>query len=77
MAEVSLAVSRMKMTLKEANDWALKLYPCYEHIFTQAGGNPGLPFDQVYDVQEVYPLDFWQKMYEEVKTELKSEGLYL
>jgi hypothetical protein len=67
----------MKMTLKEANDWALKLLLRYEHIFTQADGNPGLPFDQVYDVQQVQPLDFWQKMYAEVKTELKSEGLLL
>jgi hypothetical protein len=77
MAEVGLAVFRMKMTLKEANDWALKLLPRYEHIFTQADGNPGLPFDQVYDVQKIQPLDFWQKMYAEVKTELKSEGLLL
>jgi hypothetical protein len=67
----------MKMTLKEANDWALKLLLRYEHIFTQADGNLGLPFDQVYDVQQVQPLDFWQKMYAEVKTELKSEGLLL
>lgn len=77
MAEVALASHRMKMTLKEANAWALKLLPRYEHVFTKEGGNPGLPFDQVYDVQHVQPLDFWQKMYEEVKIELKSEGLLL
>jgi methylamine--corrinoid protein Co-methyltransferase len=77
MAEVALAVHGMKLTLKEANAWELKLLPRYEHVFTQAGGNPGLPFDQVYDVQQVQPLDFWQKMYEQVKTELKTEGLML
>jgi methylamine--corrinoid protein Co-methyltransferase len=77
MAEVALASHKMKMTLKEANEWVLKLLPRYEHVFTKEGGNPGLPFDQVYDVQQVQPLDFWQKMYEEVKTELKSEGLKL
>lgn len=77
MAEVALASHKMKMTLKEANEWVLKLLPRYEHVFTKEGGNPGLPFDQVYDVQHVQPLDFWQKMYEEVKTELKSEGLKL
>jgi methylamine--corrinoid protein Co-methyltransferase len=77
MAEVGLAVHRMKLTLKDANEWALKLLPRYEHVFTQAGGNPGLPFDQVYDLQQVQPLDFWQKMYEEVKTDLKTEGLLI
>jgi hypothetical protein len=77
MAEVGLAVHRMKMTLSEANSWALKLLPRYEHVFTRAGGNPGLPFDQVYDLQPVQPRDFWQRMYEEVKTELKTEGLLL
>jgi hypothetical protein len=53
------------------------LLPLYEHVFTQEGGNPGLPFDQVYDVQGIRPLDFWQKMYDEVKTELKADGLML
>jgi hypothetical protein len=77
MAEVALASHKMKMSLKEANDWALKLLPRYEHVFAQKDGNPGLPFDQVYDVQKVLPLDFWQAMYEEVKTELRSEGLKL
>ncbi len=55
----------------------LKLLPHYEHVFQLKDGNPGLPFDQVYDVQKVQPLDFWQAMYDEVKTELKAEGLKL
>jgi methylamine--corrinoid protein Co-methyltransferase len=77
MAEVGLASHKMKMTLTEANEWVLKLLPHYEAVFTKEGGNPGLPFDQVYDLQHVQPLDFWQKMYEEVKTDLMSEGLKL
>jgi len=77
MAEVALASHSMKMTLREANEWALKLLPLYEHIFTKEGGNPGLPFDKVYNISSIQPLDFWQKMYEEVKAELRSMGLTL
>jgi methylamine--corrinoid protein Co-methyltransferase len=77
MAEVALASHKMRMSLKEANDWVLKLLPRYEHVFTLKEGNPGLPFDQVYDLQRVQPLDSWQAAYDEVKSELKSEGLML
>ncbi len=75
MAEVALASHKMKMSLKEANEWVLKLLPRYEHVFTRQGGNPGLPFDQVYDLQRIQPLDFWQAMNDEVRSELRSEGL--
>jgi methylamine--corrinoid protein Co-methyltransferase len=74
MAEVALASHRMQMGLKEANEWVLRLLPKYEHVFSQGGGNPGLPFDQVYDPIRLHPLDFWQKMYTEVKTELREMG---
>jgi methylamine--corrinoid protein Co-methyltransferase len=74
MAEAALASHRMKMSLKEANEWVLKLLPKYEHVFTQ-DGNPGQPFDEVYDLQTIQPKDFWLKMYTEVKTELKEMGL--
>ncbi|GAB4503969.1 MAG: monomethylamine methyltransferase MtmB [Anaerolineales bacterium] len=74
MAECALASHEMKMSLKEANDWVLRLLPKYEHVFTQ-DGNPGLPFDQVYDLQTIQPMDFWHEMYEEVKTELRDMGL--
>lgn len=74
MAECALASHKMKMSLKEANEWVLRLLPKYEHVFTQ-DGNPGLPFDQVYDLQAIQPKDFWLMMYEEVKTELKDMGL--
>ena len=56
MAEVGLAAHRMQMSLKEANDWVLRLLPKYEHVFSLEGGNPGLPFDQVYDLGTIQPL---------------------
>jgi methylamine---corrinoid protein Co-methyltransferase len=77
MAEVALACHRQKMTRCEANDWVLKLLPYYEHIFTQDGSNPGMPFDQVYDLASVQPLKSWQYMYEDVKAKLQGMGLPL
>ena len=77
MAEVALAVHRSKLTHREANDWVLRLLPRYEHVFTLEGGNPCLPFDQVYDLSTVQPLDFWRKMYEKVRAELLGLGLLL
>jgi hypothetical protein len=67
----------MRMTLSQANVWVLKLLPFYEHIFTHEGGNPGLPFDQLYDIPTVQPLAFWQAMYETVKADLRGMGLAL
>jgi methylamine--corrinoid protein Co-methyltransferase len=75
MAEVALASHQMKMSLAEANEWVLRLLPKYEHVFALEKGNPGLPFDQVYDIQRLQPQDFWQQMYDEVKSELRSMGL--
>ena len=77
MAEVALATHRMKLSRKDANAFVLQLLPKYEHVFAAENGNPGKPFDEVYDLQRIEPLDFWQKMYEEVKTELKEMGLKL
>ena len=77
MAEVALATHRMKMSRKDANALVLQLLPKYEHVFELENGNLGKPFEEVYDVQRIEPLDFWQKMYEEVKTELKDMGLNL
>jgi methylamine--corrinoid protein Co-methyltransferase len=75
MAEVALISHRMRMTLAEANEWVLTLLPYYEHVFSKEGGNPGLPFDQVYDLTTVQPLAFWHSIYEQVKTELQGMGL--
>jgi methylamine--corrinoid protein Co-methyltransferase len=77
MAEVALATHRMKMSRNDANALVVQLLPKYEHVFTLENGNPGKRFDEVYDMSRIEPLDFWQKMYEEVKTELKEMGLKL
>jgi methylamine--corrinoid protein Co-methyltransferase len=77
MAEVALATHKMKMSRKDANALVLQILPKYEHVFELENGNPGKSFDEVYDMQRVEPLDFWLKMYEEVKTELKDMGLQL
>ena len=71
------ATHRMKMSRKDANALVLQLLPKYEHVIELENGNLGKPFEEVYDVQRIEPLDFWQKMYEEVKTELKDMGLKL
>ncbi len=75
MAEVALAAQRQKMSLEEANEWVLRLLEKYEKVFTQEGGNPGKPFDQVYDLKTMRPTQEWQALYDQVKTELKAEGL--
>ncbi|MCS6906621.1 MAG: monomethylamine:corrinoid methyltransferase [Anaerolineales bacterium] len=75
MAEVALAAYRKKMTREEANQWVLRLLERYEKVFAQEGGNPGKPFDQVYNLKTLRPTPEWQAMYDQVKTELKVEGL--
>lgn len=77
MVEAALAAHRMKLTPADANRWALRLLPRYEHIFSQDGGNPGLPFDQVYDLHSVQPTPAWVETYQQVKEDLKAEGLEL
>jgi methylamine---corrinoid protein Co-methyltransferase len=53
----------------------LQLLPKYEYIFSQPGGNPGLPFDQVYDLETLQPLPEWLAMYQGVKDEVRQMGL--
>ncbi|HET60519.1 MAG TPA: monomethylamine:corrinoid methyltransferase [Chloroflexi bacterium] len=77
MAEVALASHQMKMSLRQANDWVLKLLPLYEKVFSSPEGNPGSPFDQVYDLDTLKPMDSWQKIYETVKEQLRLEGMNL
>ena len=75
MGEVGQAVVRQQMTLAEANELVLGLLPKYEHIFRQPGGNPGLPFEQVYDLETLRPKPEWLEMYQEVKKEVREMGL--
>lgn len=41
----------------------------YDHIFDLPDSNPGVRFDQAYNIQTLKPIPEWQQMYEEVKRE--------
>lgn len=75
MGEIGHAVTRQHMGLEEANRLILQLLPKYEYVFSQPGGNPGLCFDQVYDLKSLQPVAAWSAMYEEVKDDLRRMGL--
>lgn len=77
MAEVGRSVSSNGMTLDEGNEFVIKLLEKYEHIFSWADGNRGLPLDQVYDLTRLRPVDRWQQMYDKVKSDLFQMGLDL
>ena len=77
MGEVGRAVARHGMTLDQANLMVLNLIKKYEHIFTISGSNPGVCFDQAYDLKSVQPVDDWQQMYDQAKEELNQAGLEL
>jgi methylamine--corrinoid protein Co-methyltransferase len=77
MGEVGHAVSRQKVTLEQANRWVLELLGKYEHIFQLPQGNPGVRFDQVYDLQTLQPVPAWKGMYEEAKEAQSKMGLNL
>jgi methylamine--corrinoid protein Co-methyltransferase len=75
MGEVGHAATRQGLTLTEANDLVLKLLARYEHVFNQPGGNPGVRFDQSYDLRTLKPLPAWEKIYSEVKADVRQLGL--
>jgi methylamine--corrinoid protein Co-methyltransferase len=75
MGEVGHAVSRQKLSLNEANSLILRLYQKYGHVFQQKGGNPGVAFNQAYDLQTLTPVPVWVRMYQEVKSEMRNMGL--
>lgn len=75
MGEVGHAVTRQRLDLAEANHLVSQLLGCYEHVFQQKGGNPGVRFDQAYDVNTITPTPAWMSMYDEVKAEVKKLGL--
>ena len=76
MAEVGRAVTMQGLDVKQANDLVSALLEKYEHLFARgATENPGLPFDQVYDVQTIQPTPAWQAMYEAVKQTVRGMGL--
>ncbi len=75
MGEVGHAVARQSLSMQEGNTLVLELLPKYEAIFDDPEGNPGLPFEKVYDLMTILPKPEWQSMYEEVKGELRQMGL--
>jgi methylamine---corrinoid protein Co-methyltransferase len=75
MGEVGQAVARQHLDLGQANELVLKLLGKYEHVFSQPGGNPGVSFDQAYNLEILQPIPKWSGMYEEVKTDLNRMGL--
>ncbi|MBI9045852.1 MAG: monomethylamine:corrinoid methyltransferase [Anaerolineaceae bacterium] len=75
MGEVGQAVTKQNLNLEEANHLVLQLLAKYEHVFNLPGGNPGLPFDQVYDLKTLQPTPEWDKMYIQVKKDLIDLGL--
>lgn len=75
MGEVGHAVTRQRLTLKQANTLVLRLLAKYEHVFSNSAGNPGVPFEQAYDRNTLKPVPEWQRMYAEVKGELAELGL--
>jgi methylamine---corrinoid protein Co-methyltransferase len=75
MGEVGHAVARQNLSLEEANFLINNLLPRYEHVFTAKSGNPGVPFDQAYDLATLTPVPEWETLYVEVKKELKALGL--
>jgi methylamine--corrinoid protein Co-methyltransferase len=75
MGEVGHAVSRQGLDLRQANALVVKLLEKYEHVFDQPGGNPGVSFDQAYNLETLQPRPEWLKMYAEVKADLNQMGL--
>lgn len=75
MGEVGHAVTRQGLNLKEANDLVLRLLTKYEQVFEQPEGNPGVRFDEAYDIQTMRPVPEWQQMYEQIKAEVRKMGL--
>lgn len=75
MGEVGKAVTNQGMTREEANTMVLKLLEKYEPIFAEPEKYVGKRFDQAYDMATVTPLPEWEKMYLEVKEELRGMGL--
>ena len=77
MGEVGHAVTRLGLSLEDANQMVLKLLAKYEPVFQKPGGNPGAAFEQAYDLQTLQPVAEWARMYSEVKAELRQMGLPL
>jgi methylamine--corrinoid protein Co-methyltransferase len=74
MGEVGHAVADQGLTLKEVNQLISSIYPKYAYIFELPGGNPGVRFDQAYNIETNQPVPRWLQMYEEVKKDISTLG---
>ena len=77
MGEVGHAAVKQRLTREAANGIVLKLLARYEHVFAEKDGNPGVSFEEAYDLERVEPLPAWQALYDEVRQELISLGVAL
>lgn len=75
MGEVGHAVSRQGLTFNQANQIVTDLLNRYEHVFEMRNGNPGIRFDKAYDLKTLQPIPAWQRLYNEVKAEVREMGL--
>jgi methylamine--corrinoid protein Co-methyltransferase len=75
MGEVGHAATQQRLGLEEGNALVLRLLAKYEHVFDNPAGNPGARFDQAYDMATLTPVPEWQRMYEEVKADVRAMGL--
>lgn len=75
MGEVGKAVTNQGLSREEANKIVLKLLEKYEHLFDEPEKYVGKRFDQAYDMDTVTPLPEWERMYLEVKEEIRGMGL--
>ncbi|HEX2979592.1 MAG TPA: monomethylamine:corrinoid methyltransferase, partial [Anaerolineaceae bacterium] len=75
MGEVGRAVAHQGLTLEQANALVLQLLQKYEHVFSMPGGNPGVRFDQAYDLASLRPVPAWQSLYETACEDLRRLGL--
>jgi methylamine--corrinoid protein Co-methyltransferase len=75
MGEVGHAVTRQGLNYSQANELVSQLLQRYESIFSLPEGNPGVRFDEAYNVETLEPVSGWQRMYDEVKHEVRKLGL--
>jgi methylamine--corrinoid protein Co-methyltransferase len=76
MAEIGRAVAAQGLTIDEANGIVLALWAKYEHLLERgAPANPGLPFNELYDLATLQPTAAWQAAYEQVRREVRELGL--
>jgi methylamine---corrinoid protein Co-methyltransferase len=76
MAEVGRAVTAQGLDIQQANAMVTSLLEKYEFLLERgAAEHPGLPFDQVYDVETIQPTPAWQATYDAAKQTVRALGL--